>query len=97
MGINQMRFQATITCKTSSIAVDIACTKNLPKKCWIWHRFLLPAEAFVNEDDLAETIKKLANRVKTIGWKSRKGASINVKLGRCGFWFLPKNTANASL
>jgi hypothetical protein len=27
-GINQMRFQATITCKTSSIAVDMACTRN---------------------------------------------------------------------
>jgi cyanophycin synthetase len=27
-GINQMRFQATITCKTSSIAVDMACIKS---------------------------------------------------------------------
>jgi cyanophycin synthetase len=27
-----MRFQATITCKTSSIAVDMACNKELTKK-----------------------------------------------------------------
>jgi cyanophycin synthetase len=26
-----MRFQATITCKTSSIAVDMACNKELKK------------------------------------------------------------------
>jgi cyanophycin synthetase len=31
-----MRFQATITCKTSSIAVDMACNKELTKKCLIW-------------------------------------------------------------
>jgi len=31
-GINQMRFQATITCKTSSIAVDIACNKEQTKR-----------------------------------------------------------------
>ena len=31
-GINQMRFQATITCKTSNIAVDIACNKEQTKK-----------------------------------------------------------------
>lgn len=31
-GVNQMRFQATITCKTSNIAVDIACNKKL-RKC----------------------------------------------------------------
>ena len=31
-GVNQQRFQATITGKTSSIAVDIACNKELTKK-----------------------------------------------------------------
>jgi cyanophycin synthetase len=31
-----MRFQATITCKTSSIAVDMACNKELTKKNLIW-------------------------------------------------------------
>ena len=31
-GVNQMRFQATITCKTSSIAVDIACNKEQTKQ-----------------------------------------------------------------
>jgi cyanophycin synthetase len=46
-GINQMRFQATITCKTSSIAVDMACNKELQKKCSIWLRFRLPPEASV--------------------------------------------------
>jgi cyanophycin synthetase len=46
----------------------------------------------VNEDDLAETIKKLLpNRVKTIGWKSRKGALSMLKLGRCGLvWLFAK-------
>jgi cyanophycin synthetase len=41
-GINQM--QATITCKTSSIAVDMACNKELTKKCSIWLQFRLPLE-----------------------------------------------------
>ena len=31
-GIHQQRFQATITCKTSSIAVDIACNKEVTKR-----------------------------------------------------------------
>src|SRR5690606_13615622 len=31
-GVNQMRFQATITGKTSNIAVDIACNKEQTKK-----------------------------------------------------------------
>ena len=31
-GVNQQRFQATITGKTSSIAVDIACNKELTKR-----------------------------------------------------------------
>jgi cyanophycin synthetase len=31
-GVNQMRFQATITCKTSNIAVDIACNKEETKR-----------------------------------------------------------------
>jgi cyanophycin synthetase len=93
-------FSSCLIQQTSSIADDIACNKELTKKCWIWHRFLLPAEVIVNEDDLAETIKKwLPNRVKTIGWKSRKGASINVEIGKMMvFWFwLSRRTTNASL
>src|SRR5690606_27230 len=31
-GVNQMRFQATITCQTSNIAVDIACNKEETKR-----------------------------------------------------------------
>jgi cyanophycin synthetase len=88
-------------CKTSSIAVDIACNKELTKKMLDMASIPVASGSIcVNEDDLAETIKKLAtNRVKTIGWKSRKGASINVKIGKMRFlvWLLPKNTANASL
>ena len=59
-GINQMRFQATITCKTSSIAVDIACNKEQTKK-------MLDAASIpvanggicVDEDDLDDVIQKI--------------------------------------
>ena len=81
-GINQMRFQATITCKTSSIAVDIACNKELTKK-------MLDAASIpvanggicVNEEDLAETINKIGYPIvlKPLDGNHGKGASINVK------------------
>jgi cyanophycin synthetase len=73
MGINQMRFQATIHMQTSSIAVDIACKGTYQKMLDMASIPVASGSICVNEDDLAETIKKLAtNRVKTIGWKSRK-------------------------
>jgi cyanophycin synthetase len=57
-GINQMRFQATITCKQVASAVDMACNKELTK-CSIWLQFRLPLEVSVDEEDLAETINKI--------------------------------------
>ena len=81
-GVNQMRFQATITCKTSSIAVDIACNKEQTKK-------LLDAASIpvanggicTDEEDLAEVIKKIGYPIvlKPLDGNHGKGASINVK------------------
>lgn len=81
-GINQMRFQATITCKTSSIAVDIACNKEQTKK-------MLDAASIpvanggicVDEEDLDDIIKKIGYPIviKPLDGNHGKGASINVK------------------
>ena len=81
-GINQMRFQATITCKTSSIAVDIACNKEQTKK-------MLDAASIpvanggicVDEEDLDEVIGKIGYPIvlKPLDGNHGKGASINVK------------------
>ena len=81
-GINQMRFQATITCKTSSIAVDIACNKEQTKK-------MLDAASIpvanggicVDEDDLDDVIQKIGYPIviKPLDGNHGKGASINVK------------------
>jgi cyanophycin synthetase len=81
-GVNQMRFQATITCKTSSIAVDIACNKEQTKK-------MLDAASIpvanggicVDEEDLDVVIKKIGYPIvlKPLDGNHGKGASINVK------------------
>jgi cyanophycin synthetase len=81
-GINQMRFQATITCKTSNIAVDIACNKEQTKK-------MLDAASIpvanggicVDEEDLDEVIRKIGYPIviKPLDGNHGKGASINVK------------------
>ena len=81
-GINQMRFQATITCKTSSIAVDIACNKEQTKK-------MLDAASIpvanggivVDEEDLDQVIRKIGYPIviKPLDGNHGKGASINVK------------------
>jgi cyanophycin synthetase len=80
-GINQMRFQATITCKTSSIAVDIACNKELTKKMLNMASIPVASGSIcVNEEDLAETIKKIGYPIvlKPLDGNHGKGASINV-------------------
>jgi len=81
-GINQMRFQATITCKTSSIAVDIACNKEQTKK-------MLDAASIpvanggicIDESDLEGIINKIGYPIvlKPLDGNHGKGASINVK------------------
>ena len=77
-----MRFQATITCKTSSIAVDIACNKEQTKK-------MLDAASIpvanggicVDEEDLDDVIRKIGYPIvlKPLDGNHGKGASINVK------------------
>ena len=81
-GVNQMRFQATITCKTSSIAVDIACNKEQTKK-------MLDAASIpvanggicIEEEDLDGIIAKIGYPIviKPLDGNHGKGASINVK------------------
>ena len=80
-GVHQMRFQATITCKTSNIAVDIACDKEETKR-------MLDAAAIpvakgdicVDEEDLEHTIKRIGYPIviKPLDGNHGKGASINV-------------------
>jgi cyanophycin synthetase len=81
-GINQMRFQATITCKTSNIAVDIACDKEETKR--MLSNASIPVadgDICVDEEDLESTIKKIGYPIvlKPLDGNHGKGASINVK------------------
>jgi cyanophycin synthetase len=81
-GINQMRFQATITCKTSSIAVDIACNKEQTKKMLDLASIPVANGGIcVDEEDLEDTIKKIGYPIviKPLDGNHGKGASINVK------------------
>jgi cyanophycin synthetase len=80
-GINQMRFQATITCKTSSIAVDMACNKELTKKMLDMASIPVASGSIcVDEEDLAATIEKIGYPIvlKPLDGNHGKGASINV-------------------
>lgn len=81
-GVNQMRFQATITCKTSNIAVDIACNKEQTKK--ILNDNAIPVakgDICVDEEDLKYTIDRIGYPIvlKPLDGNHGKGASINVK------------------
>lgn len=80
-GINQMRFQATITCKTSNIAVDLACNKEQTKK--ILNDAAIPVakgDICVDEEDLKATIDRIGYPIvlKPLDGNHGKGASINV-------------------
>ena len=80
-GINQMRFQATITCKTSSIAVDMACNKELTKKMLDMASIpVANGSICVTEEDLEKTINKIGYPIvlKPLDGNHGKGASINV-------------------
>ncbi len=81
-GINQMRFQATITCKTSNIAVDIACNKEQTKK--MLDAASIPVASggiCVDEEDLKAVVDKIGYPIviKPLDGNHGKGASINVK------------------
>ncbi len=80
-GINQMRFQATITCKTSNIAVDIACDKEETKKMLLASSIpVADGDICVDAEDLERTIKKIGYPIviKPLDGNHGKGASINV-------------------
>ncbi len=81
-GVNQMRFQATITCKTSNIAVDIACNKEETKRMLDMASIPVANGGIcVDEEDLEVTIKKIGYPIvlKPLDGNHGKGASINVK------------------
>lgn len=80
-GVNQMRFQATITCKTSNIAVDIACNKEETKR--MLDNASIPVASgsiCVTDEDLEATIQKIGYPIviKPLDGNHGKGASINV-------------------
>ncbi len=81
-GVYQRRFQATITDKTSNIAVDIACNKEQTKK--MLEGAAIPVAKGVvifDEEDLDLAIKKLGYPLvfKPIDGNHGKGATIDVK------------------
>ena len=81
-GVNQMRFQATITCKTSNIAVDIACNKEETKRMLDLASIPVASGSICfDEEGLDATIKKIGYPIvlKPLDGNHGKGASINVK------------------
>ena len=76
-----MRFQATITCKTSNIAVDIACNKEETKRMLEMASIPVASGSIcVDEEDLENTIAKIGYPIviKPLDGNHGKGASINV-------------------
>lgn len=81
-GVHQVRFQATITQNTSSIAVDIACNKELTKKMLDDANIPVPkGDICVDEEDLDTSIARIGYPLvlKPLDGNHGKGASINVK------------------
>ncbi len=80
-GINQMRFQATITCKTSNLAVDIACNKEETKRMLFDASIpVAKGDICVDEEDLKTCIDRIGYPIvlKPLDGNHGKGASINV-------------------
>ncbi|KQS92756.1 cyanophycin synthetase [Chryseobacterium sp. Leaf394] len=80
-GVNQQRFQATITGNTSCIGVDIACNKDLTKR--MLHDAAIPVpigELIVDEEGLDEVVRKIGYPIviKPLDGNHGKGSSINV-------------------
>jgi len=80
-GINQIRFQATMTARTSNIAVDIACNKEETKR--MLDNASIPVASggiCMTDEDLAEVINKIGYPIviKPLDGNHGKGASINV-------------------
>jgi cyanophycin synthetase len=81
-GINQMRFQATITCKTSSIAVDLACDKESTKRMLDLASIPVPkGDICVDMEDLENVIQKIGYPlvIKPLDGNHGRGISINIK------------------
>src|SRR5690606_20831605 len=80
-GVNQQRFQATITGKTSSIAVEMACNKELTKKMLDDNAIPVPMGELVTEpEELDKVIRKIGYPIvlKPLDGNHGKGSSINV-------------------
>lgn len=80
-GINQVRFQATITQYTSNIAVDIACNKEQTKRMLENASIPVASGAIcVDNEDLQNVIDKIGYPIvlKPLDGNHGKGASINV-------------------
>lgn len=80
-GVNQMRFQATMTCKTSSIAVDIAGNKEETKR--MLHNASIPVAhggICIEEEELKSIINRIGYPIviKPLDANHGKGVSINV-------------------
>ncbi len=81
-GVNQHRFQATITGKTSSIAVDIACNKEITKKMLEDSAIPVPSgDIAVDQTDLRRIIDRIGFPVvlKPLSGNHGRGQSINVR------------------
>lgn len=79
-GINQQRFQATITGNTSSIAVDIACNKELTKKMLEDAAIPVPlGDLVVDAEGLERAIKRIGYPLvlKPLDGNHGKGSTIN--------------------
>ncbi|MFW2136036.1 cyanophycin synthetase [Chryseobacterium sp. TY4] len=80
-GVNQQRFQATITGNTSSIAVDIACNKELTKKMLDDAAIPVPTGGLVSDvEQLEAVIKKIGYPIviKPLNGNHGRGQKINV-------------------
>lgn len=81
-GVNQQRFQATVTGKTSSIAVDIACNKEATKKMLEDAAIPVPSGGLAeNEEELQSIINRIGYPVvlKPLTGNHGRGQSINVR------------------
>jgi len=80
-GVNQQRFQATITGNTSSIAVEIACNKELTKRMLDEAAIPVPwGDLVSDEEGLRTVIEKIGYPIviKPLDGNHGKGSSINV-------------------
>ncbi len=81
-GVNQQRFQATITGKTSSIAVEIACNKELTKKMLTDAAIPVPGGTVISDEaGLKKKVEELGFPIvlKPLYGNHGKGSTINIQ------------------